>query len=289
MVDTQDTTQAPVPAGEAEQSEAKEQVKAPELEIRDEPEPEAETGDAEETSDDEVESKDEDEKPKRKSSGIHRLKAENARLQAELERARQFVPAATDEAQIKSALEAELGPRPKESDYPDYLAYERAVTAYETASLLKSGEIKKEAARQHQAQTERIQYAIELHKERQAEARKALPDFDTKIAQASNLPVAPHMSKLIVESDKSAVLQYYFATNPQKLVSLNSADPITAAREIGKLEARVSLPKPKTETRATAPIPKIAGAGAAPDVDPHKARSIKDYIAARQRQMGYKE
>lgn len=285
MVDNQDTAQATTPASAAEQSEAKEQVKAPELEIRDDPEPDAETGDAEDNSDDE--STDEgDKQPKRKSSGIHRLKAENARLQAELARAQKFVPASTDETSIKGAIEQALGPRPKESDYPDYLSYERAATAYEAASFMKASDIRQEAQRLQRTEAERVQHAIEMHKERQAEARKVVPDFDATIASASNLPVAPHMSKLIVESDKSAVLQYYFAKYPNKLADLNAADPITAAREVGRLEARVSWTKPKTETKATAPIPSLKGGSSMPP-DAHKAQSMKDYASIRLKELGF--
>jgi hypothetical protein len=59
-------------------------------------------------------------------------------------------PVAGDEKALASAVEAEIGAPPKESEFPDWFAYERALTAYETEKRIVSRELKGKAAQAEQ-------------------------------------------------------------------------------------------------------------------------------------------
>lgn len=286
MVDDQEVPQVETPAGQAEQSTTTGKTEPPanepkaELEV-DVDEQETEAVEADEEQDEEGE------RPKRKSSGIHRLKAENARLQAELARAKQFVPAQADAGAIDRAVEARIGAPPKESDYPDYLAFERAQTAYEVDRRQTQRVMREEAAQSGQREAEAAQAAFESHNDRVKEARKILPDYDAKVKAANFSVLAPEVARMCVESGKSATIAYYLASNPKVLGELSQMDPVSAARRIGRIEASVRLPKPETQSRAPAPPTKLPGGGAPPASDAHKAQSMADYAKIRKAEMGW--
>ena len=54
-------------------------------------------------------------------------------------------------------------------------------------------------------------------------------------------------------SEKSALLAYHLAKNPDKLAELNRMSDRERAREIGRLEATLKLPEGKKQTTAPPP------------------------------------
>jgi hypothetical protein len=254
-----------------EQSDATEEAKA-------EPTANAETTDTEnegsedkpEGEDKEHEDEDEGEQPKpKKPSGSERLKRRISALEAQLAQQDRRPPAAGDEKALASAVEAEIGAPPKESEFPDWFAYERALTAYETEKRIVSRELKGRAAQAEQATRARVAELVEDHNDRLEELERRLPGSRAKLAAVDGVPVARHVEHLILESEKSAHLALHFAEHPEKLAALNRLPPVAAARELGRLESRLSLPKPRTETKAPAPIrsPKGGAAPSSPDAD----------------------
>jgi hypothetical protein len=207
-------------------------------------------GDGEENKEDEG-----DAAPNKKLSGAQRAARKIERLEAELAelRERRPAPAAGDATALASAIEAEIGGPPDEKDFPDFLAFERALTAYETEKRIVARELKKEAAKSANVERERFVEVVEAHNERLDELEALLPGVKAKLA-ASDAQVARHVGELVIGSDKSALLQVHLATKPDELAKLNRMSPVQAAREIGRLEARLALPKPRTETRAPAPV-----------------------------------
>jgi hypothetical protein len=129
--------------------------------------------------------------------------------------------------------------------------------------VLVEREVKKEAARAETVQREKVSALVDDHEDRLDDLEKRLPGSKAKIDGATNAKVAPHIARLILESDKSALLQLHLAERPDKLAELNRMSPVQAAREAGRLEARLSLPKPRTETKAPPPVRSPKG-GASP-------------------------
>ena len=101
------------------------------------------------------------------------------------------------------------------------------------------------------------------HKERVARFRSRVKDFDATMAKAT-VPVHPHVERLILESKKSHRLMWHLAQDQSKLVKLNNMSPDAAAREIGRIEGRLSLPQPKQQTQARKPVTPLRGGGASP-------------------------
>jgi hypothetical protein len=254
-------------ADESKESEAKDKPEG-----KDEAETETTQTETDETAGDDAseeaeseDSEDEDEpkaEPKKKPSGIERLKRRLAAAEAELATARSRQSTAAD---VAGEVEKIIGKPPREEDFKgDYLAFERAQTVYELDKRQAEREVRGRATQQEQQALARRREAAEAHQERVEEFREKAKDFDAVLKGASDLKASPVVEDLILESDKSAHLVYYLAKNPDRLNALNGMSERQAAREIGRIESRLSLPQPKTQTKAPKPVTPPKG-GATPN------------------------
>jgi hypothetical protein len=213
------------------------------------------------------ETADEGDEPKKKKPSrkdryarqIERLQRENATL-----RSRQ-VPAGLSQAELSKRVGEIVGPAPREIDYAgDYLAFERAQIAFEVDTRQATREVKREAAQTKDQYVQSMRQKVDDHEERVEAYRKTVPDYDKVMAGASNIKVSPVVEELILDSQRSAALVYYFAKNPERLERMNRMTAIEAAREIGRIEESRRLPlttRVKTESGAPRPRDKIKGRG----------------------------
>ena len=178
---------------------------------------------------------------------------------------------------------------PKAADYPqgewdpgyiaDLAAHKAAAKISETlAERDKRSVVEKAAATR--------QEMLEDFEDRTAAFKVLTPDFDAKISELSKtLPngFAPHVTEELMESEVGPALLYQLASNPRLAAELNAMSPREAAREIGRLEGKTSLPNPKKQTSAPPPLKTPTGAAARP-VDVHalaKSDDLDAYIAMR--------
>lgn len=276
--DTLPTAPAAESAAPAEREKSEAEAKVATTEEQAETETDAET----EASDGEVGDDDsEGEKPKRPSR-YQRLKRERDALAARLaqQESRPLAAAVDDKATLDDLVRKEVGDPPKEDDFNgDWFAYERALTAYEADKRIATREIRRQAQQAQQTTQEAHRELILDYQERQREARTSISDFEEVMKGAANLTVSHAIGQLLLESEKSAVIEYHLAKNPALLDRLNAMSPLSAAKEIGRLEDRLSLPNHKTATKAAPPI-KAPKGGANPVVDLSKM-SMEDYVAHR--------
>lgn len=251
-----------VSPAEGEQSEEKAKAKAPggsETETD-------EDGGAEGEQPEGAEEGEEEDKPKKRRSGVDRLKRERDALRTEVEMLRSRAPAADDSDAIKAVVRKEIGDPPKEEDFPgDWFAYERALTAYATEERIVTREVKGKATQAATHSAERMSELVEDFNDRVADVAKAIPDFAEVVSKTNDKthPVSQVVGQIILESEKGPLLQYHFAKNPSDLRRINGLSPLSAAREVGKIEARLSLAKPAIATRAPPPVTAPKG-GASP-------------------------
>lgn len=121
--------------------------------------------------------------------------------------------------------------------------------------------------------------------ESKQEARERIPDFDQVVTDAT--PIHQRAAPFIVESEKGAEIAYYLGKNPKAANDLfekfNTA-PAQALIELGRIEARLTAPAPKTLSTAPKPAPTLGG-GANP-LQFDAARASVDDMAARLRASG---
>jgi hypothetical protein len=217
------------------------------------------------------------------------IEQEFAATQQELETLRREREQAQQQRQQPSQGRPGIDREPTEQDFPnDYLAFERAKTTWDVQQAVErklQGTIDQERSqREQRAQSERQREQRLAYEENADVARERIPDFDKVVNSATSVNVTTSVQEELLASEKSALLQYHLAKNPDKVRELNAMNALELAREIGRLEARIHLPTPKKATEASAPPSTVKGA-ASPPVDAHNGPDdMNAYVAWRRKQ-----
>lgn len=220
-----------------------------------------------------------------KTEAQKRRERRKAQIQRLKEEAREAERKAAEQQQRleKAKQAAQSNVRPKEADFQDYNEYLVALGAYTATQKMdsRSTEEIEEAAQAEQARVQALkqQQKTELAQswaEQVSEAKSRYADFEQVVYTA---PISDTIAEMVAGSDIGADLAYYLGTHRDYAMALSNADPIEAAREIGRLEARLSLPKPNLQTSAPDPVtpvkPKPSGMK-----DPSKM-SYEEFVAGR--------
>jgi len=176
-----------------------------------------------------------------------------------------------DQAQRQSEQQTLRAPAAQSVDqfespeaYADALAYQKA------EELI----AKREAAKQ-QSQV------LESYHDKEEEARTKYDDFE-QVAYNPKLPITDVMAQTIQSSDIGPELAYYLGSNPKEADRISRMTPFMQAKEIGKIEGKLSdNPPVKRTTSAPAPIsPVTARTSGSPALDTTDPRSIKTMTAS---------
>jgi hypothetical protein len=144
---------------------------------------------------------------------------------------------------------------------------------------------------QREQQREQAQI-LEGYNEREEAAREKFDDFE-QVAYNPNLKITQVMAQAIQSSEVGPEVAYHLGTNPKEAERISKLAPILQAREIGKLEAKLSdAPPVKKTSSAPAPISPVKAPSSGGTVyDTTDPRSIKNMStsewieAERQRQI----
>jgi len=145
----------------------------------------------------------------------------------------------------------------------------------EYAEVLAERKAEELLARREQA---RQQSAIlESFHEREEEARGKYDDFE-QVAYNPKLPITDAMAQTIQASEVGPDMAYYLGTNPKEADRISRLSPLQQAKELGKIEAKLSdNPPVKKTSSAPAPIaPVTARSSSSPAYDTTDPRSIKN-------------
>lgn len=198
-----------------------------------------------------------------------RDKAYKARLREEREAALSKAAAAEARMErIKAAGNAASEPKDKDfADYSEYIAAKAVWLHSRGQSDREAGEVSAEveaARRQAQQLEERErQLAIQSYAEAREEARTRYADFDAVVGQEDLFPRNSHLPDLVLHSESPADVAYEIAKDRNLHDTLLKASPVEAARIIGRLEARVSAPPPRSKSSAPDPITPVSGPASA--------------------------
>jgi hypothetical protein len=134
-------------------------------------------------------------------------------------------------------IEAQIGPRPKASDYTDIDAYSAELETWggKRAILLDAQQRGRQAAEQARAEQ------VKTFKERQGAFQEAHPDYAEVVASASDIPVAQDLLDEMLASDMGLAVQYYLGQNHDEIKRLNALSPAKRMLEFGRLETRLKL------------------------------------------------
>jgi len=280
MTDTETELRAETPVAETPVDEGKPETEQPKetVETKADPEPTPDESQEDESKGDETDDDSED-KP-RKRSGYARMKQRALLAEAEIERLRTGAG-----EQPKQEAKSDGPKAPKEEDYNgDWGAYVAARAAFEAAQAVEARlTAREERDRQERFSKARGDAISEFEQDVEAFKAKA-KDFDAVVTEyvQKNGALKPYVADLVMQSDKGPELTYFLAKNPAIGIKVNSLPPLSAAKEIGRLESQLSQ-SPKKATQAPKPITSPKGGADASRDYAKLAQSddISDYVKAR--------
>lgn len=243
-----------------EAEEGKPEADEKETESEDEPEgdekPEdeaeqAEEGDGEEGEQDEQQLSRAQRRRARQKAHLQNLEQERNRLASRADAAERAL------AEFKE----ELGDEPKRNGFEDEADYVAAKAAYEAdkRAIVRQKQAVKSGA--DSAKNDAAQAKVNLFRERAISLTERYPDIQAKVLNDASLPISPAMAEVMMETERGPEVAYYLAGHREEAARIAKMQPLAAARELGRIEATLSAPKPKTETQAPKPVPTLSGGG----------------------------
>lgn len=129
--------------------------------------------------------------------------------------------------------------------------------------------------------------AGEEFRKRAKETAKDIPDFDQVMGEIkADDPVARIAADPIANSDRPAELLYHLAKNPDEAERIASLPLGQQAREIWKLEQKLSAKAPVKPSQAPEPIKPVGGkAAAVGNEEPDAAKDPKGWLKWRNEQL----
>lgn len=253
----------------AETAETDEAEAGDEVEGEEEGEPAEDADEEGEKPDGEVEAEaDEEGKPSKSKLKRERVKARIATLEEIAKAASQRAEAA--EAQLRS-LSGDVGKEPKFEDYgedrrDDYIADRAAWKADQTAVARQ-----RKAAEAAKVETTRTagDSKFNLFRERTMALSDRFADIEAKVLDPS-LPMDQATAEILMDSERGPEVAYHLATHREELQRIQGMPPLARARELGRIEALIAAPKPRTVTKAPKPVPVIGGGSSKAAKDPEK-------------------
>ena len=223
-------------------AEVLEEVETPEVEAE---EVEA-TEEAEAAEEETPESSPEEEKEpdKEDKSKIQQRIDELTRLRYEAQRERDYYREQFEKLRPEPELKADKTLADFDYDESAYSQHLLKVAKQQAENDLRTTYQQQQAAK---VQAEYLQ--------REAEYAKSVEDYD-QVARNPYLPITQPMAAEIKSSDMGPQLLYHLGKNPDVAERLAAMPPTTMARELGRIEARLSEVKPSV-SKAPPPAPKI--------------------------------
>lgn len=250
-------------SGEKELSasdEAKEETEAKAQ--ADETTEESETSEEENEAEGDEDSEDEKPQKPKKEGGFQRRikkltsKLSEAQAQAEYWREQALRGQKSDKDAMSVTETPELKQKPKPDDYETHEDYIEALADWKLEHKLAERDAE---ARKNQIKSEHDKI-LDAHLRRVEDFKKSHEDFDEVIEDVADMRLSLTVQEVILKSENGPELMYELAKDPDELERINKLPAIQAARELGKLEAKIvaqsKSPEEKKQQKITkAPPP----------------------------------
>ncbi|NUB07016.1 hypothetical protein FW320_12630 [Azospirillum sp. Vi22] len=165
---------------------------------------------------------------------------------------------------------------PKPEDFPTYDAFLIAQAKHELRQEMTQAEQAKVQEQQAKVQEQQASQVATNWRTQVDTAKGKYADFE---AVAFSAPISEPVAHMVAASDVGADLAYHLGKNPDEARRISALPPVAAARELGRLEAKLSAAPPPKPTQAPPPPPTVNGRGT-PTRDPN-AMSYAEYKAMR--------
>lgn len=220
--------------------------------------------------------------PPKKSKGVQKRLDEITRLRYEAERRAEQERQERIYWQQKAIGEQKPAVpvnKPTVDQYGTYEDYLEALSDWKVEQRLST----ERAERERQAQEESKRNKSLTYAERVEKALTKYEDYE-QIAHGRHWPMTDDMQEAILESEMGPDIAYYLGNNPEEAARISRLSPAAQNRELGKLEAKLSLPYPKPKTTTAPPPIEASGSKAKAQKRPEEM-SDKEFADWRRRQI----
>lgn len=175
---------------------------------------------------------------------------------------------------------------PRREDFQDYETYLEAKAEWKADQKVRAALAERDKAEsERKARESREKAEREFH----TRLRKASKDYDDleEVIDSSEAPMTQAMMDAIVYSELGPQVAYYLAKHTDEAERIAQLPPVVAAREIGKLEAKIqSDPPTRTPSKAPDPVQPVGGRGASSTTpDPSPKDDLKTWMKKRNAQL----
>jgi hypothetical protein len=140
---------------------------------------------------------------------------------------------------------------------------------------------RREQQRAEEAQQRELSEKIsEFH----AKGAKIADDYEELVTNNQSLPVTEAMRDALIAIDKGPEVLYHLASNPDDIFRIANLSPYAQAVEIGRLEARLSLPRSNKSSSAPPPVKPLTAGGESVSKNPDEM-TTKQWLAWREKQL----
>ncbi|HEX7114972.1 MAG TPA: hypothetical protein VF193_07555 [Steroidobacter sp.] len=183
-------------------------------------------------------------------------------------------------------------PPPEEEKLKTLADFDYDDARYQQYIFERAQRLSVEAARRELAaaqEREAAERRRDSFRSRSAEFAKTVPDFDA-VAFAPELPITADMAEVIQESEDGPALLYHLGKNPEIAERIAKLPPKAAARELGRIEARLAYEREAAEagkpkvSKAPPPPPKVDGSNAVVEKDPDEM-TTEEWLKWREKQL----
>lgn len=276
-----DDTSAAVEAGDGSE-DVRDELETVEAQESDSPKgQEADTPEGDESEDDSPKELSEDERRRRDKNYKKHLRKETAEAKRESAEAKREV-AELKARQEKIKASADSDAAPKEADFEEYDDWKIAKALWEHEQRRVQREIEAVGSEVEEAQRKLEQIDAtekrlvqENFAAQVADARTRYADYDDVVFKNTDVHISKDVADIVTQSDMGADVAYYLASNKALAAEISAMTPIEAARAIGRIEAKIAAPRPRSTSTAPDPITPVKGKAAATK-DPSKM-SMAEY------------
>lgn len=199
---------------------------------------------------------------------------------AEAQARAEFYEKQLNEMKASSVKPAEDPGAPKLDSFSDIEEYAKAKAKYESDRAVKEFQAKQQGETQKQQQAR-------LAEEWESKAERGSGKYDDFEEVVGDIkPESPVMMALM-EAENGEEIAYYLGKNIKEAQRIAQLPPLSQIREIGRLEAKLAAepPKPKTPSKAPAPIAPLTGAAPVASDVPTEQDDMGTWIKKRQKQV----
>ena len=179
---------------------------------------------------------------------------------------------------------ADPSEKPNPDKFGSYDEYVEALADWKADQRVAESFKRRDAERSQAAEARAAEAKAQAWAERQSEFREATPDYDAVVGKSA-VQIAPHVVDTLLDSESGPELAYHLAKRPETVKRINALSPLSAARELGRIEATLSNPAaPQVKPASKAPAPITPVRSSAPAAVDLASANMDQYIAARRKQ-----